>query len=66
MSNVHLLLAIKMVALTPLAYIDTADQVWLGGFYGRGRGRSKAECEKHCRGSFMPQRIAVSECLPRH
>jgi hypothetical protein len=28
-----LLLAIKMVALTPLAYIDTSDPVWLGGFY---------------------------------
>jgi hypothetical protein len=27
------LLAIVLVTLTPVAYIDTPDQLWLGGYY---------------------------------
>jgi hypothetical protein len=56
-----------MVALTTLAYVETPDQVWLGGFYDEDADDALVYVQTHFNAVEPPIRVAAPVSVPcRH
>jgi hypothetical protein len=61
---VGLLLAIVLVALTPLAYVDTPDQLWLGGYYDSDEDDAIVHIQTHLNAVEPPALASAPFSVP--
>ncbi len=55
------LLAIVLVTLTPVAYIDTPDPVWLGGYYDSDEDDAIVHIQTHLN-AVEPSALTSTSC----